>query len=146
MPLEREFEDYKAAADQRHNNLDNMSKIVGRLMNKGNQDQEIQTDEVLFKDDKSESSVEIDPASQTFNVETSPNTPANNPNHYYHLPLNNRQGANEPKYRDYHMRLNTLISEHKRRRTNEDGLSTGEGRHVWATSNIMIMFLENTIK
>jgi hypothetical protein len=36
VPLEREFEDYKAAAEQRHNNLDNMSKIVGRLMNKGN--------------------------------------------------------------------------------------------------------------
>ena len=34
LPITSDLEDYKAAADQRKNNLENMNKIVGRLLNK----------------------------------------------------------------------------------------------------------------
>jgi hypothetical protein len=88
--LEIDFEDYSAVAELRFNNLNNMSKILGRLMNKGCVDVECQTDEISFADEDKpakEEVVEEDPNKLTFNVETAPNTPAENPNHYYHLPL-----------------------------------------------------------
>lgn len=50
-PLETDFEDYTAVAELRFHNLNNLSKIVGRLMNKGCVNVECQTDDISLAED-----------------------------------------------------------------------------------------------
>jgi hypothetical protein len=45
------------------------------------------------------------------------------------------------------MRLNKLLSVHKRKqKLNAEDTSTETNSFIWATSNLMLMFLENVIK
>ena len=85
-------------------------------MNKACTNQEVQTDNVfIFTENpiKEEKKLEI------VNGEVDPsllNKPVPNSNFYYNLPLNLQGGSiNEEKFRDYHMRLNKLLSVHKRK-------------------------------
>jgi len=69
-----------------------MNKIVGRLLNKALVDNDCQTDTVNFDEEKKlvkepDADGLDEPLHKTFNVETAPNTPAKNLNHYYNLPL-----------------------------------------------------------
>ena len=48
----------------------------------------------------------------------------------------------ERKMMEYHMRLNQLLNQHKKARTEEGEVS----KQNWCTSNLALMFLENSIK
>jgi hypothetical protein len=49
---------------------------------------------------------------------------------------------NDAKFKDYHMRCNELLSVHKRKK--KDDVQSGP-RTIWATTNFVLMFLENSI-
>lgn len=44
------------------------------------------------------------------------------------------------------MRLNELLNFHKNNVTKGDGPAFNENKFLWATSNMVLMFLENVIK
>jgi len=59
------------------------------------------------------------------------------------LPLNTHDNqVNEKKFKEYHMRLNELLNHHRKQHGTRRNDSS---RFVWATSNLVLMFLEPSI-
>jgi hypothetical protein len=76
-----------------------------------------------------------------------PNQPIENNLVDYNKPLNLQGVLNESKMKEYHMRLNELLNFHKNHGSRPgDTTPQAETKLIWATSNIILMFLENVIK
>lgn len=159
-------DDYDSTAKERFTNLDNLNKIVTRLMKKQNHSAETQTDQAMFED---EDAATPDPKKQAMkqlmsgkpataqdprtatpaseyieSVQLGANEPIENQVAQFHLPLNMQGKLNEDLMFEYHMRLNQLLNTHKK--SKKDGNFSDMGKYVWSTSNVLLMFLEPMIR
>jgi hypothetical protein len=79
-----------------------------------------------------------------------PNEPLEANIFQFNKPLNLQGVLNEEKMFEYHMRLNELLNIHKNKRKSDDAdeekTLLSLGKQTWTNSNLMLMFLENTIK
>lgn len=130
-------DDYEETVEVRQTNLENMNKIIHRLLKKGSVDREAQTEGNFDfakengeqdKGDKTSKSANRKDVRSSIGSDSisrltrpmsggstlgQPNQPVDNNLVAYNKPLNLQGVINQEKMKEYHMRLNELLNYHK---------------------------------
>ena len=167
--FQKTVDDYQNVEVERATNLNNITKIVGRLLKKSNVSMGTQTDYVEFADsgDNNSSmplSIGIEPKpdeeisnpiqrsptmkspSSKFNRAFTIRPSAENSLSLYGKPNQMLGGMDESRLKELHMNLNQIINKHKKKKESQIKKDLDQGKYIWTTPAMILCFLSNTVE